>query len=521
MPGGSAVGSAARSADQGSAGPSAPGSAAEAADQFQERAWAGRCSRAGWAAWDAGAPIPAGCSGPSCPGRSDGTRCRTGRRTGCWAGPRAAGSAAGPAPPGARRCADDSGPGCRCCSPGAAPAGLRGGHRPQAAGRPAPGASAVAGGRREGAGRRVADDEPEGGRAEARRRPVPAVPRGRDDEHRTVHDRPPPARVARAWSPRGVEMDPDREERRRRADHEPEPRPRVVNHADAEGGGAREEDGGADPGAVDESGSEDDHAAVAVHAHETGSVPHEHDLGSGPVHVDVTRVVDVNGGRDLIDVGWPLVGHHERPLRGGGRVPDPLIARPVTARVEDHRIGRVDGVGEFRPLDPLELGRSVVGRLERLVSPHLGGLRDEGVCHRVRGLLRAGDERAHVADVGVGRDVAEGAGELIGRDVHPGSVEGRSPEPPPGGQHVGLARHHVDEHVALGVCDVEQVGLVAHRPVLRGALEHEELGGLGGNDDPGRRGGLEHGLLGRLLLRIPLQLDGRRGVPVEEGSNRR
>ena len=346
---------------------------AESAARFRVRAWGDwhcRGSVRAWRGWrapvarDAAAPIPAGCSDPSCPGRSGGTRCRTGRRRRCWAGPPAAASAVGPAPPGARRCADGSGPGCRCCFPGAGPAGRRDGLRPPAAGRPVPGASGPAGGRLTGGGRAPGGGGriTEGGRAEARRRSMPAVPRRRDDEHRTVHDRPPPARRAGAGSARGVEVDADRDERRRRADHEPESRPRVVDHADAERGGAREEDGGADPGAVDEPGAEDDHAAVAVHAHETGSVPDEHHLGRRPVNEHVTRVVDVDGGRHLVDVGWPLVRHRERPFRGGSRVPDPLIARPVTARVENHRVGRVDGVGQLRPLDPLELGRSVVRR---------------------------------------------------------------------------------------------------------------------------------------------------------------
>ena len=74
----------------------------------------------------AAAPIPAWCSVPSRPGRSGGTRCRTGRRRRCWAGPPVAASAGGPVPRDARGCAGGSGAGCGCCYQGAGPAGRAG-----------------------------------------------------------------------------------------------------------------------------------------------------------------------------------------------------------------------------------------------------------------------------------------------------------------------------------------------------------------------------------------------------------
>jgi len=160
-------GSAPGEAPGGSAGPgpgeapAAPGQAGAAPVPVRGWGWGGWCCRAG-AARDAGAPIPAGCSCPSCPGRSGGTRFRSGRRIRCWAGRPAAASGGEPGPRGARRSGGDSGPGCRCCFRGAGPAG----RRPKAGERPASGAAsgpAQAGGRPEGGGRQGEEHEPQGG----------------------------------------------------------------------------------------------------------------------------------------------------------------------------------------------------------------------------------------------------------------------------------------------------------------------------------------------------------------------
>ena len=229
-----------------------------------------------------------------------------------------------------------------------------------------------------------------------------------------------------------------------------------------------------------------------------GQIAHVDDVGRRVVDVHVLDVLNGAVGRDVLY----LVGHRccdlPRSLRSARDEPDGFVATVVGAIDKQHRLARVDGVGNVVPA-PLELRIAVVlDRDGRRLAVHLRRLRDRGLEHRLPGLLRAGHARAHVGDLRIRGYLGEALGNLIGRHVRPGaSRHGIGRVPASRHEEVVLLRRDIHDDIALGVPNVEEVRSL-DRCKLRLAVDLDELGRLRAHHD------LRSRLLSLVILRSRL-----------------
>ena len=221
------------------------------------------------------------------------------------------------------------------------------------------------------------------------------------------------------------------------------------------------------------------HAAVIdVRAAVAGQIAHVDDVGRRFIDVHVLDVLDRAVGRDVLY----LIGHRcrdlPRSLRSARDEPDGLIAAVVGAIDKQHRLARVDGVGNVVRA-PLELRIAVVlDRDGRRLAVDLRRLWDRGLEHRLPGLLRAGHARAYVCDLRIRGYLGEALGNLIGSHVRPGaSRHGIGRVPASRHEQVVLLRRDVHDDVALGVLNIEEVRSL-DRYKLRLAIDLDELGRL-------------------------------------------
>ena len=226
------------------------------------------------------------------------------------------------------------------------------------------------------------------------------------------------------------------------------------------------------------------HAVVGIGPAVSRSVADVHDLRRRVVDVHVGEVVGDRLGRNVYElVLRNVVGERPRAGRCVGDEPDRVVAGVVLPVHPQHLGGGVDGVGDVRPLDPLEPGGAVVGHLElRLAALDRRRLRHVHVEHRVFGLRRSRHRSARAAEIGGGRNLPERGRQRIGGDEAPRSSHRARAEPAARQQEVDVVRRDLPHDRGLGVLHVQQVPH-ADRPPLGRTVRHHELGWLGRDDD--------------------------------------
>ncbi|KFC66591.1 hypothetical protein FG93_04522 [Bosea sp. LC85] len=139
--------------------------------------------------------------------------------------------------------------------------------------------------------------------------------------------------------------------------------------------------------------------------------------------------------------------------------PDAVLDRIIGTAGLDHRYGGVGDIFEAGAFDRFQFGFAVIANTHlRLLAVDRRGLRDLIVDQRVLRLYRA----AHRGEYGAFRvavgDLGEIRRELVARDEAPGAVGERfGAEPAPGDQDIVFLTGDVDDDMAAGVLDIEQL----------------------------------------------------------------
>ena len=236
------------------------------------------------------------------------------------------------------------------------------------------------------------------------------------------------------------------------------------------------------------------------------------DVRSGPVNIDVRRVINRAARRDRVDRGRHGVRHRPRPGRRMGHKPHAVDDRVESILGDLHnRRGRVDSIRERRSFNRLELGVSGIADLGRRAPRNRGGLRDRRGNRRLPRLGGSGHRCEHRPGRIALRDVCEIRRKLSGRHVLPGAGQRRGREPPPGNHHVVSLARDIDKNRAAGIGHPQELR-PRDRRKLRHALRGDQFGGPGAHKNRRRQRGL------RALGRIE-KLGGGRDV-LERGGQR-